>query len=84
MAVTALCDQVRVELLLPQLPLHEGRRKRVLRSGCVEDLSTAKPEAVRRGFGSHRERPRNRAVPVPDEKQKVSLEISQELNDQRH
>jgi len=52
-AVGAFClDNDRYEFL-SELPLHEGRRKRVDRSGGVKLFARMKPQMVRRFFNRH-------------------------------
>lgn len=48
------------EMFASQLPLHEGRRYRVLRSGAVQAFPRAEMQPVRRGVHGHRIGPLHR------------------------
>jgi hypothetical protein len=55
-----------VRLFFAELPLHEGRRDRVYRSGRVDLFASAEMDAVRRGLGSHRVGPNDLAFLVSE------------------
>ena len=62
------------EVALPQLPLHEGRRYRVFRSGRVYSLSRAKDQMVSGIFSRHRKGPGDVSARANEEEQ-VPLQI---------
>ena len=53
------------------MPLHEGRRDSVLRSGGVEALPAAKGEPVRSRLGCNRIGPGYRALLVANQEKKM-------------
>ena len=53
---------------LPQMPLHEGRRYRVFRSGGVESLARAEDQMVSSLLCRHRECPRHLHTVATNEK----------------
>lgn len=63
------------ERLFPQLPLHEGRRKRVLRSGRVELFSCAELQAMRRRIHRNGIGPGNRTALVADQEEELPLQF---------
>ena len=82
MAMRALGGKLRLQMLLQQLPLHEGRRNRVLASGPIQNLPVLELKAVRCGFGCHRECPCHTTVIRANEEQQVALETREKLNNQ--
>ena len=68
-------------LLLPQPPLHEGRRKSVHRSSGIQPLSRVEGNTVRGLFHGHRVSPDNLPPLVPVEEGQVFFQIDQDFND---
>jgi hypothetical protein len=64
-----------LEGALPQMPLHEGRRYRVLRSGGVESLACAEDQMVSSFVRGHRKRPGHLRTVAANEEEQVLLEI---------
>ena len=60
---------------LPQLPLHEGRRNRVFRSGGVESLAAAKLYLVRRPVDGHWVSPGDSPGWISEDKGHAFLEL---------
>ena len=66
--------------LVSQVPLHEGRRYRVLSSSSIEAFSGAEDEMVRRLIDGDREGPRDLRTVSANEEKEIRFEI---LNDLR-
>ncbi len=64
-----------LEGLVPQMPLHEGRRYRVFRSGGVQSLACAEDQMVSGFLCRHRKGPRYLCTVSTNEKEQVLLEI---------
>jgi hypothetical protein len=64
----AFCLDGKRQQFVSELPLHEGRRNRVDRSGSVNALTAAERHALGRGCGRDRVGPQNcsRFVPVQE------------------
>ena len=77
---TLAVDAFRVDpndhLLLPQPPLHEGRRKSVHRSGGVQLFTRIEGDPVRGFFHSHRVSPDDTSLFVPNQKSQVFFQIA--------
>ena len=58
-----------------ELPLHEGRRDGVLRSGRVDDLSGAELQLVRGRRGGDRISPEHRALWVAKQKEQILFQV---------
>jgi len=70
-----------LEEAVAQVPLHEGRRDRVLRSGGVESFSGAEDEMVLGRFDSDRKRPRDVGAVSAHEEKAIALEIVHDVFD---
>ena len=68
------------ERALPQMPLHEGRRYRVFRSGGVESLASAEDQMVSGLLCRHRKSPGHLLPLWASEKEQILFEI---FNDAR-
>ena len=72
-----------LEETLPQVPLHEGRRYRVLSSSGVETFSGAEDEMVRRLIDGDREGPRDLRTVSANEEEEIRFEILHDLRGAR-
>lgn len=63
------------ESFLSQLPLHEGRRYRVDRSGGIDLLSGAEFDAVGRLIACHRISPGDCSLVIPKQESQVLFQI---------
>ena len=66
-------------LVVSQLPLHEGRRYRVLGSGGVQPLARAEQQMMDSILHCDREGPRDVATAIANEEKKVILQIGENL-----
>ena len=66
------------EPFVSQLPLHEGRRNRVNRSGRIDLLACAERDAMRRAVNRHRIGPRDRALLVPEDERHMLFQFVQD------
>lgn len=78
-AMSAFALNVKGQLLpLPQSPLHEGRRQRVLRSSAVEALTAAESDQMRRAINRHRVGPGDRPGFVSPEEEELMFQVVQD------
>jgi hypothetical protein len=82
--VGALGLDQRRDRLGSQLPLHEGRRQRVERSGCVQSLLTVQRDSMGSRLDGDRVGPGDHAVPIAKEEGQVPLEVVKNGGDARH
>lgn len=77
LAVGAFRLNLNDHVLLPQPPLHEGRRESVHRSGGIKPLPRGKGYSVRGFFNRHGIGPDDSSLFVPNQKSQVFFQILQ-------